>query len=146
MAHPRKIIRDAVVQALTGLAATTTHVHATRTQPLEAEQLPALCIYTLDETSELDALSPRKMMRQLTLIVEAVAQVNDTIDDALDQICLEVETQLGTNFTLGGLVKDCRLASTKIAVRGQGEKDTGSAVMSFDILYRTLAADASLIS
>lgn len=146
MAHPRKVIRDAVVLALTGLTQTGSNVHATRTQPLEAAQLPALCVYTLDESSELDVLSPRKMMRNLTLVIEAVAQVNDTLDDTLDQICLEVETQLGTNFTLGGLVKDCRLVSTKITARGTGEKDTGSAVMSFDILYRTLAADASLIS
>lgn len=144
MAHARKTIRDGVVQLLSNLASTTSHVHATRTQPLEAAQLPALCIYTLEESSELDVLTPRKMLRQLTLIVEAVAQVNDTLDDTLDQICLEVEQVLVANFTLGGLVKDCRLVSTKIAVRGAGEKDTGSAVMSFDVLYRTLCSDASL--
>lgn len=145
MAHARKVIRDAAVQLLTGLATTGSRVHATRLYPIEAEGLPALCIYTLTEESGFDTLS-RKSLRRLELAVEIVAQVNDTLDDTLDAIALEVEAALGTNFTLGNRAKDCELQSTKISVRGEGEKQTGSAVLIFGVTYRTLAADPATLA
>lgn len=142
--HMRKVIRDAVVAALTGLTSTGSNVHATRTQPLEAGHLPALCVYTLDENSELHNMGPgRSLLRDLSLVVEAVAQANGEIDDTLDQIALEVEAAMNADTTFGGKTYDCFLASTRIAVRGAGEKDTGSAVMTFMLRYRTLAANPS---
>lgn len=145
--HARRAIRDAAVQALTGLLTTGANVHATRLYPIEAAGLPALCIYTLAEESGFDTMSPsRKLLRRLELAVEIVAQVNDTLDDALDAIALEVEQILGTNFTLGGTAKDCELQSTKITVRGEGEKQTGSAVLIFGITYRTPANNAASLA
>lgn len=144
--HARKAIRDAAVQLLTGLATTDSRVHATRLYPLEPAGLPALCIYTLNEESGFDTLPPRKHLRRLELAVEIVVQVNDGLDDALDQIALEVETKLGINYTLNGTAKDCELQSTKIAVRGEGEKQTGSAVLTFGITYRTPASDPSTLA
>lgn len=146
MVHARKAIRDAAVQLLAGLATTGANVHATRLYPLEPGGLPALCIYTFNEASGFDTLQPRKHLRRLELAVEIVAQVNDGLDDALDQIALEVETKLGSNFTLNGTAKDCELQSTKIAVHGEGEKQTGSAVLIFGITYRTLATDPSTLA
>lgn len=147
MAHARKSIRDAALQTLTGLPTTGARVHATRLFPIEPADLPALCLYTFNEESGFDTLAtPRKSLRRLELAVEIVAQVNDTLDDALDAIALEVEAQLGTNFTLNGTAKDCELQSTKISVRGEGEKQTGSAVLIFGVTYRTLAADPSTLA
>lgn len=146
--HARRAIRDAAVQALAGLPSTGTNVHATRLYPVEPTGLPALCIYTLAEESGFDTLggSSRKLLRRLELAVEIVAQVNDTLDDTLDQICLEVEQIIGANFTLGGTAKDCELQSTKITVRGEGEKQTGSAVLTFSVTYRTLATNAATLA
>jgi hypothetical protein len=146
MSHARRNIRDAAVQALTGLPTTGANVHATRLYPMEPAGLPALCIYTLSEESGFDSLPPRKLLRRLELAVEIVGQVNETLDDTLDQISLEVEQMLGTNFTLGGTAKDCELQSTKITVRGEGEKQTGSAVLIFGVTYRTLATDAATLA
>lgn len=144
MAHHRKIIRDAVVTALTGLASTGSNVFATRRYPVAAAQLPALCVYTLSEDSEVDSMGTnRSLLRTLDMIIEAVTQVNDTLDNTLDQLCLEVETALGLDPTLGGRVHDCNLASTRIAIRGDAEAETGSAVMNFSVIYRTRANDPS---
>lgn len=142
MAHHRKIIRDAVVTALTGLASTGSNVFATRRYPVAAAQLPALCVYTLSEDSKVDSMGTnRSLERNLDLIIEAVTQVNDTLDDTLDQICLEVEMALGIGLTIGGQVHNCNLASTRIAIRGDAETETGSAVMNFSVTYRTRAND-----
>lgn len=147
MAHARKTIRDQVAQMLAGLTLVpAANVFPTRTYAVDEDHLPAICIYTLSEESGLDALGPRKMARHLELIVEIVAKVNDTLDDTLDAISAEVENIIGTNFTLGGTAKDCMLSSTKIAVRGEGDKPTGSAVLTYSVMYRTLAADAALIA
>lgn len=147
MPHHRKALRDAVVTALTGLASTGARVYPTRTYPVDAAALPALCVYTLSEASEVHNMgAARSLLRVLDLAVEAVAQVNDTLDDTLDQICLEVETAIGADPTLGGKCYDCSLAATKIAVRGEAEKETGSAVLSFALRYRTRAGDPSVNS
>lgn len=147
MPHHRKAIRDAVVAALTGLPSTGVKVFPTRTYPVDATELPVLCVYTLSEDSELHAMGQsRSLLRILELVVEAIAAVNGTLDDTLDQLALETEQALGADPTFGGRCYDCALASTKIAIRGEGEKETGSAVMTFALRYRTRASDPSINS
>lgn len=144
MPHVRKIIRDAVVSRLTGLSATGARVYPTRTYPVDVDSLPALCVYTLSEESSVDSLGTnRGLSRRLDLIVEAVARVNATLDDTLDAIALEIETAIAADPTLGGLAKDCTLASTRIAVRGEAEKETGAAVLTYSVTYRTPAVNAA---
>ena len=51
--------------------------------------------------------------------------------------------------TLGGLAKDCILAGTRIGLSAPSEpaaKPTGSAVLSYLVTYRTLAANSTLVS
>ena len=145
MAHVRQTIREAVVDILTGLDTTGQNVFATRIAPVAEAQLPALCIYTLSETSEVHSMGTgRALYRELSLIVEGVAKVNETLDDTLDDIAAEVETAIGADGTLDVEgVYDTTLAATQIAIRGAGEasKDTGSAMMTFLVRYRTLLAD-----
>lgn len=146
MAHYRQTIRNAVVDILDGLETTEDRVFATRTAPLASDKLPALCIYTVSETSEPHRIgSSRAVLRKLSLVVEGVAEVNETLDDTLDDIAAEVETAIGADTTLGlsSGVYDCTLDSTQIAIRGGAEskKETGSVVMTFTVNYRTLLAN-----
>lgn len=146
MAHARKVIRDAVATILTGLNSSGSNVFPTRIYPVDDNNLPAICIYTLSEDSELTSVQPRKMARRLDLVIEAVAKANDVLDDTLDLIAEEIETAMALDYTLGVGAKDCVLASTKIAMRGEGEKATGSVVLTYSVMYRTLAANATIIS
>lgn len=146
MAHYRQTIRDAVVDILDGLETTEGRVFVSRSVPLASADLPALCVYTASETSEPDRIgSNRAVRRELSLVVEGVAEVNETLDDTLDDIATEVEAAIGADTTLGlsAGVYDCTLASTQIAIRGGGDakKETGSVVLTFTVTYRTLLAN-----
>lgn len=146
MSHLRTQIRNAVVATL-GL--TGSRVYASRRHPVEADKLPALCVYAFDETSELHgkaAAATRPLLRQLNMAVEAVAQANDNVDDSLDVICGDVEVALGADPTLGGLAYDCHLTGTKIAIVATGDRTTAHALMTFTVFYRTRAADPSFNS
>ena len=52
MAHVRKSIREHVVTTVTSLSTTGSNVYETRYFPLQTGNLPALIVYTLDETIE----------------------------------------------------------------------------------------------
>lgn len=144
MAHHRKAIRDRLKMTLTGLASTGANVFQSRKTPVEPAMLPALCIYTLDEGSEVHSMgSSRSLLRNLSLIVQGIAVNNDNLDDSLDQLCLEVETAIGADPAFGARGYDCTLTSTAISLIDSGEAKTGSAIMTFALRYRTLAADPS---
>jgi hypothetical protein len=151
--HYRTTIRDAVASILTGLTTTGDRVYKSRYyayDPAKGDGIngpgPALLIYTIEESSGIDSMGPsRPLLRELSLVIESVVQINETLDDTLDTICAEVESALanesGRAFTLGDIVQDHYLASTAIAFRGEGEAATGGAVMTFVVKYRTPQKD-----
>lgn len=135
MAHVRAQIRNAVVTAVTGLGAT---VKATRKWPTNVSELPRIHVYTLSE--EMDDGSTTTQFRRLSLAVEIIASAaEETLDDTLDAFAVSVETALESN-TLGGLVLDCRLTGTEIAIDSSGQETVGSAGLTFDALYHTIRA------
>ena len=149
MAHARKNIRDAAAQLLAGLSQTGARVYPSRYYPVDEASLPAICIYTISEESDADSMGPRNLVRRLQLAVEIVARAVDTLDDTLDEIAAEVEAAIGANPTLNGSAKDCILGGTRIGLSSPSDpaaKPTGSAVLSYLVTYRTLAANSALIS
>jgi hypothetical protein len=135
--HIRTQIRAAAKLALTGLAATGSNVFATRTIPVEPTDLPALCIYTMQEDSGLDGTA-RGLRRVINLIVEAVfASPSDDFDAVADISAYEVEVALAVDRTLGGLAYDVELVSTRLAMNGEGKQSTGHCVMTFAVTTRT---------
>lgn len=138
MSHARQQIRDAVVTAVTGLATTGSNVFRTRVHPLEEQMLPALLVYTLDETSEPDAMgSSRGLDRSLRVAVEVAVQQLADIDNTMDTIAAEVETAIAANTGLAALVRDISLDSTTIVRSGEGEQRALGMQMAFTALYRT---------
>jgi hypothetical protein len=136
--HVRRQIRDAAATALAGLTTTGARVYPSRTYPLQDANLPALRIYTNEETVEMSSMggANRLVQRTLNLLVEGCAKVNDTLDDTLDDIIKEVETAIAANQTLGG-AKWVQLAGIEIEMEGEGEKETGVARMTFQCEYIT---------
>ena len=94
--HLRRQIREAVATAISGLATTGARVFPSRVYPLETEgDLPGLLVFTLAEASSRSTLpAPGLMQRTVRLQVVAVAEATADLDDALDQICKEVEIAL----------------------------------------------------
>lgn len=139
-AHVRTQIRKQVVTTLTGLTTTGARVHEMPVYAIEKAKLPALAIYTLSEESpEMTAGGrPRVVKRTVQLAVEAYAMgTGAALQDALDQICKEVETALSTDPLRGGLAHDTRPEGVELTLSPEGEKPHGVARMSWVVDYKT---------
>ena len=130
--HIRQQIRERAGTVLTGLTTTGTNVFETRIYPLSKTNLPALAIYTKNETSEPIVISTNRLMsRELELIVEVYVKQTSNFDDQVDKICKEVEVAISADTTLNGLAKDCFLQSTEIEYNTEGEQPLSYAVLTF---------------
>lgn len=143
MAHARQQIRSAIESVLTGLTTTSTRVFASRVYPYD--QVPCLGIWTTEDEQMLDAQTSTKQTRALTVMIEGRAKVNNTIDDTLDTIAAEVEAAIGTDDTIGGVVKRCDLIRTEIEIEDGAERPSGVVRMTWQAIYRTAKNDATTI-
>lgn len=145
MSHVRKQIRDNIVTTLTGLATTGSKVYKTRVYPLAEGKLPGLCVYTGSETLEASTLTrPRTKTRNLEVFVECYASGVSNVDDALDDICVEVEEALAVDVTRGGKAKDTVVTAAEMEFSGDGEKPVGVARLTVSVLYMTKENDVEL--
>jgi len=139
MAHIRKTIREHVVTTITGLSTTGSNVYETRYFPLQTGNLPALIVYTLDESVEDYTLgqNTRTQFRALNLIIEAHCRGTANIDDTLDTIAEEVEEAMVTDISRGGNAKDTKLVSTEVEFETASQK-TGLMRLTYLISYNTI--------
>lgn len=144
MAHARQAIREQVATTLTGLATTGSNVFQSRVYPLQDSNLPALLIYTKEESSEIITMgSTRALDRELTLSVEAYVKSNANSDDTIDTISDEIESAIGADTTLNNKAKDVFLISTDINYVGEGENPVAVATLNFLVNYCTDEDDPS---
>jgi len=145
VAHARTQIRAAVVAAL---ATTGYPVVPGRAYP-DAGALPALTVYTDGEAIEPpqdEVMGDTAQFRTLALDVEGRAQdVDSTLDDALDAVCLAVERAMAADVTFGGIVEWSSLRATAYERTGDTDRPTGVATMRFDFDYRADSADPEQI-
>ena len=139
MAHIRKSIREHVVTTVTSLSTTGSNVYETRYFPLQTGNLPALIVYTLDETIEDYTIgqNTRTQLRSLNLIIEAHCRGTANIDDTLDTIAEEVEEAMVTDISRGGNAKDTKLVSTEVDFDTASQK-TGLMRLTYLISYNTV--------
>lgn len=147
MAHPRQLIRYAIRAAL--LAADTAaedRIYKTRVLPLRRTQLPAISIYTLEESVAGDSAqtAPRELTRTAPVVIEAwiANQAGIDLDDAMDDLALEIETAMHADPYLGDTAGDSILADTVLEVIEQGDRKLGLVSLTYDVTYRTLAPEA----
>lgn len=106
MAHPRTLIRNAVVAML--IAANTdagVRVTATRVEPNKKTQLPAVSVYTLSESIDVEESNdhaPRELERHLQLEIAAWVADSDAlpVDVAMDEIAEQIEAAMDANWYL----------------------------------------------
>ena len=130
--HVRQQIREYFGTTLTGLTTTGSNVYESRVYTLQDNTLPALVIFTKEETSEPIVIgTDRVMSRELSVVVEAYCKATSNFDDTIDTISKEVEEAIAADRTLGGLAKDTYLESTEIEFNAEGEKPLGYVSMTF---------------
>ena len=143
MAHIRKLIRDNITTALTGLTTTGTNVYQTRVYPLAESKLPGIAIYTKSEDVEYQTITtPRAQERVLLVAVEAYVKALANYDDTLDTIAEEVEAALYTDLTRGGYAKDTRVISFDSQFSGDADQPVAYATFTVEVDYFTAENDA----
>lgn len=144
MPHPRQVIRHAVVAQLLGNTAAGARVFAARRVPFQRVELPAVAVYVPTESVEVTsrATAPRELDRRAQVVVEACAQGAGDVDDALDEIALQVENALHADWTLGGVASDLLLASTETDVLDDGKQLIGVVRLEFEVRYYSDAVPA----
>ena len=144
MTHARQQIRDGVVSAVTGLTTTGARVFASRIYPLDKSELPGLCVFTINETSE--RASRDTLMRELSVIVEAYVRANDNYDDVIDSIAAEVEQAISNDATLLALVKDIVIVSATNDLMKDGDKPIAVVTLTFRCRYTTSPTNPQIIT
>lgn len=142
MAHVRQQIRDRIATDLTGLSGIGANVYKMRRYALDDAKLPALAVYTMDETSSLITVGARTIRRVLNVGVEIFAKgASTTVYDTMDGYCISVEEAIANDFTLNGLAKSSVLTSTSIDVNVEGERAVCTARLVFAVEYITSIND-----
>lgn len=132
----RRRIRDAAVTALTGLPTTGARVFASRVHDLQDAELPALRIYTDEESIAIASLGiARRREHRLNLIVECCAKTH-AFDAQLDAMLREVYGAIDANQGLGG-AKSVEPQSVETEITGDAERNIGVARVNFEALYYT---------
>ena len=142
MAHPRQAIGEKVVSLLK-VAATAVgdNVFLNKAIALRPGQLPALIVFTPSETSDSEGTAPRELRRDLKLEVEAVVTVDDEAASTLNDLLEEAERVMHADPTLAGLAGDSELKGTDLAVGQEGNVLTLSGVLTYAVVYHTLAPE-----
>ncbi len=147
MAHQRQTIREAIKTALVGTGpsyATSAgvRVYETRALPIRRLELPAIAVYTTDETSSDNDTAPRRLTRTVDLLIEASVQAGSNVDDSMDAICVQIERAMHADETFGAVCMDSTLVNTKTEVFEEGQQLFGVATLTYSVTYETSAPDA----
>lgn len=146
MAHPRRVIRDAIVARLTASPAVLAlvpppPVEGCRNVPLDDASLPRVLVYFRGDTAPDRLLEAPRVYRIVSdLVVEFVARLKVTAgipEDELDLVAEALELTLDDLETskVGGLCRQMRYKSTAVAVDVQGERATVSLLLAYEIEY-----------
>lgn len=136
MSHARTQIRNAVRVLLQAYTSVGSNVYESRIYPLNDPKLPAILIYTKEETLLDQSMSkPRTMQRQVQLVIEIYAKASNNVDETIDNLAAEIEQLLGGDPTIGGKAKDSMLVTTEIQFSDEGEKPIAIGILSYAVHY-----------
>ena len=139
MTHPRRLIRNAMVDRLTEATMAGPRVFAGRPAPLEERELPAIVVHTreAEDVESYPASGWNGFTRRKTIaMVECYLQSYDDVDDDLDGFADQVESMFDSWEMPGFESGEIRLASTTSEVDWDGGLSTGCVKLRYEIIYR----------
>lgn len=137
MASQRKAIRAAIVTALKNASIVGQSVYPNRWLPTWEGELPAIFVYTDDESSANFNLAPREYKRECSIVTEIIMSADVGLDDALDDAAALVEAAIATDPQLGANADDTFLKSTQLELFSNGDALMGSLKITWDVRYYT---------
>lgn len=135
MANNRANIRAAVKALLEDETDAGPNVYTNRETSLWQSELPAILIFTSEESSRHEAMNRQRYIRTLTLSIKVKLEESSTIDDDLDALLAEVETIIAANNGLGGTVLSTIQTGTEIRIDTEGENPVGVGELTFECQY-----------
>lgn len=137
--HERRAIREAIRTQLTGETAAGARVFETRQAPLRTDELPAIAIYTEDESVDpaSGSTAPRELRRTVNIAIEAWARAAADVDDVLDELALEIETAMDSDLEFGGTAYHSVLLSTEVGLKLDGDRPMGAIRLVYAVTYHT---------
>lgn len=146
--HPRIMIRNKFVELLNGNTDCLDKVYKNRARPFInvggwVSNLPAMVVYTNDETSQLYNEAPVCFERRAIISVEVHAAAGEDTDDFLDHVADQVEILI-SRFDWQTIGVVLSLSGTQMAIRDVGESQiTGACAISFEMTYYSYLPDAA---
>lgn len=137
MSHKRKEIRDALVKKIQNAPyfSQITLMNGIKTA-LDLSKLPAVVIYSLEETIVNISTSRELVSRTFLIGVEVVVSDESNIDDQLDSWTKKLESTLLDDPRLGGLIQSLAFIKTEMNWSFDGETVIGRAKLVFEAYYR----------
>lgn len=134
--HTRKQIKAAIFNILKNNTSVGSKVYLNRPNPISENDLPAIFIYSQDETSIEANLSEKKYRRTLNLAIEARSSHSTNVDELLDDLSEEIETLMNSDLTLQGLCTNITLTSSEFDQgTNESRKIIGAIRLNFEIKY-----------
>lgn len=139
-----QLIRDVVVALLRGRTAAGARVFIEDRRAIKRNQLPAIVVFNLSETSDHEQTAPRELTREMDLSIEAWAAETstETAANARNALAQQIEDLMHADPQLAGTAADSYLSSTERDVDTDGERPLGLAILSYSVTYRTPAPAA----
>jgi hypothetical protein len=139
MPHPRARIRHVVADCLLGKTQAGDRVYPMRYQPLKGEELmPLIYVDTMSETAERPRVSGFYGYEQyvnLTVEIAAIVRVQPDWPDALDDVCLTIQSLMPDPFNDVEGLQEFTYTGTAIEWQKEGETPLAIAVLSYTAKY-----------
>jgi len=155
MPHQREVIRKKIRDLIVaGATVAGSRVYPSRVLPLRGLELPAIAVYTLDETvaGESLATAPRELTRDLSVVIEAWVKAGavtdpkvEQVDDRMDALAEQIENIMHGDPYLGGEAGESILTGTETEIVEEGDRTLGLLLLSYRVTYRTLAPIAPVL-
>lgn len=149
MAHPRKLIRQAVVALLIAAnTAAAARVVGTRVEPHKKTGLPAISVYTLSDPVNEDESSQLEEVHELELEIAGWVAHTDAVpaDDAMDDLAEQIEAAMANPWPwLTGKASDVTYKGAVMEVvedDGRSSPAVGIIVLTYAVKYRADVAAA----
>lgn len=135
MANSRKTIRTTLKALLSGQTEAGTNVYTNRDTNFWQSELPAIIIYTTQESAVHESLQGQRYYRTLQLNVEVKVEAASGVDDALDDLIGDIEDIVTANKDISGTVLTTVQLNTETNIDSDGEKYVGTGTISFECKY-----------
>jgi len=133
--NKRTEIRDAVKELLDGETEAGSNVYVNRETSLWQSELPAILIYTNQESSVPNSINLKRYIRTLELKIEVKVEESEAVDEEIDALLAEIEEIVSENISLSGTVLSTKQISTEIEFDTSGEKPLGVGTLTFECQY-----------